>query len=85
VSASDHRSAGQRGEAASETRSGWVVALGEADNPYYLTARGVVGTIATAGWFATREEAERAADLAGWPDRLVVSVSRAHGVTHPDM
>ena len=64
--------------------SGWVVELGDADNPYYLTARGVFGTIATASWFSTREEAERAADDAGCPDGSVISVTRMHGVLHPD-
>src|SRR5262245_59669952 len=31
------------GVAGSDVRSGWVVELGDADNPYYLTARGVLG------------------------------------------
>jgi hypothetical protein len=62
--------------------SGWVVELGAPDDPFYLTIRGVWGTIATAGWFATREEAERAADAAGCPDAQAVCVTRQHGIAH---
>jgi hypothetical protein len=62
--------------------SGWVVELGGPDDPFYLTIRGVWGTIATAGWFATREEAEHAADAAGCPEALPVGVTRQHGIAH---
>jgi hypothetical protein len=60
-----------------------VVELGGTDNPYYLTARGVWGTIATAVWFSTREDAERAAGDGHCLDGLVVSVTRIHGVPRP--
>ena len=62
--------------------SGWVVELGGRDDPFYLTIRGVWGTIATASWFATREDAERAAHAAGCPDASPVGVTRQHGIAH---
>jgi hypothetical protein len=64
-------------------QSGWVVQLGDADAPYYLTARGVLGTLATAGWFPTREEAEHAAADAGCSEGLLVSAIRLRGVPVP--
>jgi hypothetical protein len=70
----------KRRVAVNEMRSGWIVKLGDADDPYYLTARGVLGTIATAGWFSTREEAEHAAADAGCPEGLVVSAYRLRSV-----